>query len=72
MSFAALLLVDIWPTGSDCPGDNSLPVKTKLRLNCSWFITLQLISQIPELVGAPGFIPVYLLLNNSLGVGFMK
>lgn len=72
MSFAALLLVDIWLTGGDGSGDNSLPVKTKLRLDCFWFITLQLISRIPELVGVPGIIPIYLLLTNSLVVGFMK
>lgn len=68
--FAALLLVDSWQAGAGPPWI-SLLVKTKLRLNCSRFISFQLILLwFQNWLGFRGYL--YFLLNSDLGVGSMK
>lgn len=68
--FAALLLVDSWLAGAGPPW-TSLLVKTKLRLNCSRFISFQLILLwFQSWLGFRGYL--YILLNSDLGVGSVK
>lgn len=68
--FAALLLVDSWRAGAGPPW-TSLLVKTELRLNCSRFISFQLILLwFQSWLGFRGYL--YFLLNSDLGVGSLK